>query len=88
VYSVIKDLYLNMNMLPNKLGTFFFGMKSFRFSKFYKKHHTFYWHSFTIAYQKEERVVKDVSSNNGTLFVISSPNGKDIHKFSVDPSRK
>lgn len=88
LHSIIKGLYLNMNMLPNLLGTFYFGMKSFRFSKFYKKNHTFYWHSFTIAYQDEERVAKDVSTTNGTLFIISSLNGKDIHRFSVDPARR
>ena len=87
VYSIVKDLYLNMNMLPNLLGNFYFGMKSFRFSKFYKKSHTFYWHSFTIAYQDKERVAKDTLTNNGTLFIISSLNGKDIHSFSIDPSR-
>lgn len=53
VYSIIKDLYLNMNMLPNLLGTFYLGMKSFRFSRFYQRHQTFYWHSFNIAYQQE-----------------------------------
>lgn len=56
VYSIVKDLYMNMNMLGNYYGLCYFGMKNFKFSEFYVEQQMFYWHNFVVAYKESSNV--------------------------------
>lgn len=49
VYCIIRNLYINMNLLPNYIGPCVCGMRNFRFSRFFGAEKMFYWHSFTSA---------------------------------------
>jgi hypothetical protein len=57
MFSIIKNLYINMQFLPNFYKKCYLGLKNFMFSKYFKQHSTFYFHNFTIAFQ-ERKLVK------------------------------
>ena len=78
IYLLIKSLYINLNYLKSYIGECFVEMRNFKFSWFFKKHQTFYWHSFTQARLKPETVSKDLKGQRGTLFHIQSLTGKII----------
>ena len=46
---MVKELYTNMLELNNYYGECYFGIRNFRFSRFYKVNHVFYWLKFTSA---------------------------------------
>ena len=90
IFNIIKDLYLNIQLLQHFYGNCFFGVKNFRFSRYFKKDHTFYLYNFLIAYQDQTQVLEELKQNKGfgTFFHVRSLNGRDIHSFSLYPELK
>lgn len=76
VFSIIKNLYVNMHLLDNYYGLCFFGIRNFKFSKFFRPDQVFYWHSFTTAHKNKNNIMNDLKNEVGTLFYINSLTGK------------
>lgn len=85
VYSIIRNLYVNMNLLPNYIGECVCGMRNFRFSNFFDVNRVFYWHSFTSARRRDTKIVEDLKEESGTIFYINALAAKDIKTFSLRP---
>jgi hypothetical protein len=86
--SIIRDTYINMQQLPNCYGKCYLGLSNFKFSRFFQKNQTFYLHSFTIAFQDEKAIKYELKNTKGTLFHITSLNGRELQKFSMFPLDK
>jgi len=88
IYDFIKELYVEMNLLRNYIGKCYVGLKNFRFSQFFNKGNTFYWHSFTSASKNEVQIRNILLGHSGTLFHINSLTGKSIEHFSLYPQEQ
>ncbi len=53
LFTLIKDLYCNMNFLNNYYHICHYGLRNFKASMFLAKNHAFYWYNFTIAYKSK-----------------------------------
>lgn len=78
VFSIIKDLYQNMNLLTNHLFLCYYGIRNFRASLFMNVGYTFYLYNFTLSYRNKSNVEEELKGNAGTLFRIQSTSGKYI----------
>ena len=67
-----------MQLLPNYYKKCYMGVRNFKFSSFFQKHQTFYLHNFTLAFKDEKMVKKELENKKGTIFHITSLNGKEI----------
>ena len=76
--NIIKDIYINMQLLPNYYGKCYLGLRNFKFSRFFQKNQTFYLHSFTVGFKDESTVKYELKNTKGTLFHITSLNGREI----------
>lgn len=63
IYQIIKDLYVNMAMLPNYQKQCYFGIRNFKASNFFVVNNTFYWQNFTMSYLNEDKIAKEISKN-------------------------
>ena len=51
-----KEIYANMCQLKNFYDECYFGIKNFRFSRFYKVHDIFYWLTFISTSPKSQKI--------------------------------